>query len=235
MSSRLDAWLDIQGSIYEGDPMTFDLNPAAPNSSFDSNCDLTFDDIQTLRLDLIAITPESLHIQQRDSAEMKTELGTCIGATVPDQWPPEHWEPHVFEFLLKQFAATPELIGWTRYLVLRHPENEGGSRTLIGTCGSWLPNPETGEAEIGYGVLHGWQRQGYAAEAVRAMLPWLQTRRTIHAFVAQTFPDLYGSIRVLEKCGFEPAGKGYEEGAILFRKLVTSLQAGARPPLHSRP
>ena len=147
---------------------------------------------------------------------MRAELGAILHAEVPDAWPHENWEPHVFEYLLNLIAADPEAIGWCRYLMLRHPD--GSERTLIGSFGSGFPKPETGEAEIGYGILPQWQRQGFAVEAVEAMLPWMQTRREIRAFVAQTFPHLYGSIRVLEKCGFQPAGAGFEEGTILFRR-----------------
>jgi [ribosomal protein S5]-alanine N-acetyltransferase len=195
-----------------------DLTPVSANHSPGSNANPVFEDIRTLRLDLIAITPQSVLVQQHNSVTMKAELGAVIGTAVPEEWPPENWEPHVFDFLLEHFAETPELIGWTRYLAVRHSEGDEFRRTLIGTCGSWFPKPETGEAEIGYSVLPGWQRQGFAAEAVIAMLPWLLTRRKIDAFVAQTFPYLYGSIRVLEKCGFESAGVGFEEGTILFRK-----------------
>ena len=173
-----------------------------------------FEDIATPRLDLVAVTPQSLLIQQKDSPTMRIELGRSIGAKVPDEWPHENWEPHVFEYLLRLFAETPEAIGWCRYLVLRH---ETG-RTLIGSFGSGLPKPDTGEAEIGYGILPAWQRQGFAPEAVVAMLPWLQSRRQIRAFVAQTFPHLRGSIRVLEKSGFRHVGDGFEEGTILFRR-----------------
>ncbi|HEX4321663.1 MAG TPA: GNAT family protein [Acidobacteriaceae bacterium] len=194
-------------------PQDVTRNPAIPSTPI-------FEDILTPRLDLIAVTPESLHIQQKDgcqiSDQMRAELGASIGATVPSEWPHEHWEPHVFEYLLNLFAESPEAIGWCRYLALR--DSSSGTRTLIGSFGSGLPKPETGEAEIGYGILPSWQRQGFAPEAVAAMLPWLQTRREIRAFVAQTFPDLRGSIRVLEKCGFEPAGPGFEEGTILFRR-----------------
>jgi RimJ/RimL family protein N-acetyltransferase len=178
-----------------------------------------FQDISTARLDLVAVTPESLHIQQQNSPEMRIELGALLGAEVPGEWPHENWEPHVFEYLLNLFASDPEAVGWCRYIVLRH---ETG-RTLIGSFGSGFPKPETGEAEIGYGILPSWQRQGYAPEAVMAMLPWFTAQREIRAFVAQTFPDLRGSIRVLEKCGFEPAGAGFEEGAILFRRDAASL------------
>jgi RimJ/RimL family protein N-acetyltransferase len=176
--------------------------------------DLMIPEIQTARLDLVAITPQSLLIQQQYGLNMRAELGAAIGAAVPDEWPPENWEPHVFEYLLKLFSESPEAVGWCRYVTLRQAEG----RMLIGTFGCGFPKQETGEAEIGYGILPGWQRQGYAPEAVTAMLPWLQTRREIRAFVAQTFPHLRGSIRVLEKSGFQHAGAGFEEGTILFRR-----------------
>ena len=64
---------------------------------------------------------------------------------------------------------------------------------------------------------------------MEALLPWLQTRRQITAFVAQTFPNLYGSIRVLQKLGFTPSGAGYEEGAILFRKECETILVSENP------
>lgn len=182
-----------------------------------------FEDIQTARLSLIPVTPESLLIQQQNDAAMKAKLGACLNAIVPEEWPPEHWEPHVLDYLLNLYAVSPEAVGWCRYVVLHN----AAGRTLIGTFGSGLPKDETGEAEIGYGILPNWQRQGFAPEAVTAMLPWLAAQREIRAFVAQTFPHLRGSIRVLEKCGFEPAGDGFEEGAILFRKVCASVSGNS--------
>jgi ribosomal-protein-alanine N-acetyltransferase len=174
-----------------------------------------FNDIQTPRLDLVPVTPRSLQIQAAASATMRAKLGALLHARVPQEWPHENWEPHVYEYLLNLIAEHPEAVGWCRYLILR---DDHGVRTVIGTFGSGFPRPETSEAEIGYGLLRAYQRQGFAAEAVIAMLPWLQTQRKIRAFVAQTFPHLRGSIRVLEKTGFQPAGFGYEEGTVLFRR-----------------
>jgi ribosomal-protein-alanine N-acetyltransferase len=175
-----------------------------------------FEDLVAPRLDLIPVTVESLLCQRAGGEEMRAKLAAILNAAVPDAWPHENWEPHVFDYLLNLIEADAEAIGWCRYLVLRDESSYG--RTLIGSFGSGFPKPETGEAEIGYGLLPEWQRQGLAVEAVEAMLPWLRTRREIRAFVAQTFPHLRGSIRVLEKSGFFPAGAGFEEGTILFRK-----------------
>src|SRR5450755_4013055 len=58
-------------------------------------------DIATPRLALIAITPACMLSEQ--SADGR--LGPIADARVPVEWPPEHWEPHVFELLLTRFAA----------------------------------------------------------------------------------------------------------------------------------
>jgi len=204
--------------VSESEPMTHNSTSSqllSPQAS-------VFEDVKTLRLDLVPVTAESLHCQLRNSPQMRAELGAILHAEVPDGWPHENWEPHVYDYLLNLIAQDAEATGWCRYLMLRHADDSKRTRerTLIGSFGCGFPKPGTGEAEIGYGIVPAWQRQGFAVEAVEAMLPWLQTRRKIRAFVAQTFPHLRGSIRVLEKCGFEPAGLGFEEGAILFRKTL---------------
>jgi RimJ/RimL family protein N-acetyltransferase len=176
-----------------------------------------FDDVCSARLDMVAMSPASLHCQAENALDMHSKLGAILRCSVPDSWPPENWEPHVYEYLLNLMATDAEASGWCRYILLRDVD---GARTLIGTFGAGLPKAETGEAEIGYGLLPEYQRQGYAAEAVMAMLPWLLSRRPVKAFVAQTFPHLYGSIRVMEKCGMVYAGPGFEEGTILYRKAV---------------
>ncbi|MFC5864732.1 GNAT family N-acetyltransferase [Acidicapsa dinghuensis] len=177
------------------------------------------DVIRSERMDLVPVTRESLLCQMDEGPHARKELSAVLDASVPEEWPPEHWEPHVVDYLLKLIAEHPDAVGWCRYLLLRR----GTGRVLIGTFGCTFPKPETGEAELGYGVLPSWQRQGFAAEAVMAMMPWLRMQRAIHAFVAQTFPSLYGSVRVLEKCGFVSAGAGEEPGAILFRKTINNI------------
>ena len=176
-------------------------------------------EVQTPRLDLIPVTAASLQCQVGFSAGMYAEMGRLLHAEIPVAWPPEHWEPHVLDYLLNLFAEHPESVGWCRYLLLRQPDR----RILIGSFGCALPKQESGEAELGYGLLPAWQRQGFAAEAVQAMMPWLAAQQPIRAFVAQTYPELRGSVRVLEKCGFHLAGSGFEEGTVLYRCFMPEV------------
>ena len=69
-----------------------------------------------------------------------------------------------------------------------------------------------GVAEIGYGILEKHQCQGYATEAVKAVLTWAFQDPTVTAIEAETDAENMSSKRVLEKCGFVPNGIIGEEG-----------------------
>jgi RimJ/RimL family protein N-acetyltransferase len=160
-------------------------------------------DLRTQRLTLIAITQASLRLSNSD-------LSLHLAAEVPDIWPPEHWEPHVFDFFDKHYLEAPHTIAWNRYVVVHSP-----TPVVIGTIGGF---PKTGaEAEIGYSLLEPWQRQGLATEALIAVLKEIFGDSRVHSICAQTFPHLLPSVRVLQKCGFQHVGSGEEEGSVLYR------------------
>ena len=187
-------------------------------------------DIRTPRLDLIAITLPLLRCEIVGGADFAASFGPLAGAEIPPQWPPQDWEPHVLDFVLHQLTAQPETLGWTRFVALRNPET--GTRTLIGTVGAIPPgtamaHSAPGEIEVGYGILPASQCRGFATEALAGMMDWVRSRVEVSAFVAQTFPHLQASMRVLEKSGFERAGDGFEAGTILFRLDWHRSRAGS--------
>lgn len=176
---------------------------------------MTFDlveDIETPRLALIAITIGSV-----DSEEAgRGEFASAVRARVPETWPPEHWERQVLQFLRDRFASDPEDVGWHRYIAVRE---DGGARTLIGTVGGFRRATKPDECEVGYSVLAEYRELGYATEAAQAFIRWALSHASIEDIVAQTFPNLPASIRVMEKCGMTFVGAGYEEGTILYRRV----------------
>ena len=120
--------------------------------------------------------------------------------------------------------AYSEMLGYS----LKHPDQwewfamwmiELKDGTHIGDfCFKGLePN---GVAEIGYGILEEYQGQGYATEAVRAVVDWAFHHPDVTVIEAETTSDNTSSKRVLEKCGFIANGKIGEEGPryILNRK-----------------
>jgi len=165
---------------------------------------MTFPDILTPRLRLVAIVPALLRVEGE-------ALAQAVSAEIPPTWPPEHWEPHVFDFLDALYERAPFSMAWTRYVVTR-----AEPATLIGTLGGF-PRTET-EAEVGYSILPPWQRQGLATEGLRALMDEIRKRESVETFTAQTYPHLVASVRVLEKCGFAPAGAGDEQGTVRYSR-----------------
>ncbi|WP_295068412.1 GNAT family N-acetyltransferase [Ruminococcus sp.] len=70
-----------------------------------------------------------------------------------------------------------------------------------------------GIAEIGYGISEAYQNNGYATEAVKAVLEWAFAHLEVTAIEAEIDSDNTASKRVLEKYGFALNGVIGEEGA----------------------
>lgn len=174
-------------------------------------------DILTPRLRLVPITIERMRADPANSHRIahsghfpdSAGFAELLDAHVPPSWPPEHWEPHVFDFFEKQYAEHPHTLGWNRYVILR------SESLLIGTLGAY-PRSEA-EAEIGYSILTPWQRMGLATEATLAHIAYLFETTSLQTLIAHTFPNLTPSIRVMEKCGFQPDGPGDETGTVRYR------------------
>ena len=71
---------------------------------------------------------------------------------------------------------------------------------------------DMGAVEIGYGLNNLYWGQGYATEAVRAMIEWVKSQDEVNKIEAESETDNIASIRVLEKSGFELNGVQGEEG-----------------------
>ena len=169
--------------------------------------------IATPRLQLVAITPESLTSEQNSDGR----LGDILHCRVTSEWPHADWEPHVLQLLQQRFAEDPTDIGWHRYILLRSIDNQ--PPTLIGSVGGFRWPGDTHAAEVGYAILPEFRLHGYALEAAKAMIHWIEATGSANRIFAHTFPHLTGSIRILEHCGFTLEGPGKEENTIRYRKL----------------
>lgn len=97
---------------------------------------------------------------------------------------------------------------WQWYAIWMIELNDG---THIGElCFKGLDS--NGIAEIGYGISEKYLNNGYATEAVKAVLEWAFNNPNITAIEAETDSENVASKRVLEKCGFILNGKIGKEG-----------------------
>ncbi len=167
--------------------------------------------IRLARLDLVPSTAEQLAAELDGAAR----LATVLGVGVPAEWPPELYDRDAIEFARVVAEYTPpEDAHWlSYYFVLR--EDDGRGPAVVGVGGFKGP-PEGGEVEIGYSVLAAYRRRGLASEAVAGLLRRAFADGRVERVAAETFPELAGSIGVLEHCGFRLLGPGIDEGALRY-------------------
>ncbi len=85
--------------------------------------------------------------------------------------------------------------------------------------------PVNGSVEISYGINEPYRNQGYATEAVKAMLAWAFSQQGVYFVTAETEKGNPASIQVLKKNGFVPAGEGTEGLLWEIEKPATSWMA----------
>ena len=93
-------------------------------------------------------------------------------------------------------------------MVLTEPD---GARRVIGTIGFHGPPDERRRLEIGYSVQPAYRRQGFAREAVRAMLDWAASEHGIHRFIASISPTNEASLALTRGFGFVQTGEQMDE------------------------
>ena len=170
--------------------------------------------IATGRLELIPGAPEIFRARVDDRDALSRFLG---GARVPGEWPPELYDQDAVDWTAKYLDDNPEAEGWAVwFIVLRPAEAEGGERTAIGCCGFKGKPLADGTCEIGYGLLAQFRQSGYASEAARALIGRAFSHPGVTRVIAETYPELVASIRVMEKNGLRFAGDGSEERVIRY-------------------
>ena len=73
---------------------------------------------------------------------------------------------------------------------------------VVGDCGWYGPPGAAGEVEIGYGMSPAFRGNGYATEAVRALLGWIVGYGGVRRVVAETEVTNTPSRRLLERLAF---------------------------------
>jgi ribosomal-protein-alanine N-acetyltransferase len=166
--------------------------------------------IETDRLELLPATPSLL----RDALNGPEALAHGLGAVVPASWPPEYLDAAAFDFTLTRLSENPTDAGWWMYFVVLRAGAQ--PRTLIGSGGYKGPADREGTVEVGYGIVADRRLQGYATEAARGLIAHAFAQPEVNRVIAETLPELLGSIAVLGKCGLRFCGEGSEPGVIRF-------------------
>ncbi len=129
-----------------------------------------------------------------------------LQAHLPDDWS----TPDLRDYLplyARQLAADPTLLGWGIWLMVKQ-----SGPTVIGDAGFKGQPDADGTIEIGYSVFPAYRRQGYAWEAVRALVDWAFAQRGVMHISAECETGNVASIRILEKLGMRCQG---QDGSLL--------------------
>ena len=103
-------------------------------------------------------------------------------------------------YLLTGPIASYERFGFGLYLIFLKATGDA-----VGMCGL-LKRDTLPDVDVGFALLPGHWRQGYAAEAASAVLDYGRTRLGLKRIVAITSPDNVASIALLEKIGLKVEG-----------------------------
>lgn len=97
---------------------------------------------------------------------------------------------------------------WRNWIIRREPD-----RAAVGYVQATVTGGGT-RAEIAWVVGLSWQRQGFAAEAARALVAWLDARG-VTVIQARIHPDHTASAAVARRAGLAPTGRT-DEGEQLW-------------------
>ncbi|MGI9106283.1 MAG: GNAT family N-acetyltransferase [Pyrinomonadaceae bacterium] len=178
--------------------------------------------LTTKRLELIAGTTELFRARVDD----REVLSRALGARVPENWPPPLIDQDAMNYLAKYLEEQPEAGGWTFYFIVLPAGDAPAERTAIGGIGFKGQPTADGTVEIGYSMLPEYQRAGYATEAAGALLRRAFSQPQVARVIAETYPELLPSIRVLEKNNFRFIGDGSEERVIRFAITRAEYETG---------
>lgn len=176
--------------------------------------------IITPRMHLIPATLELLNAELHGSAS----LSAFIGAYVPANWPPEHYDEKAVRWTLEQLSRpNADTRWWTHYFVLQ--SKTSAPDVVIGVGGYTGPPTPAGAVEIGYSILPTYQRHGYASEAAAGLVKnaFLKGARVVAAHTLTGDPASGG---VLLNNGFRLVGAGLEDNTSRY-ELSKAEWAGA--------
>jgi len=171
---------------------------------------LFFQEIETVRLRLVAGTPTLAQAALED----RDRFAALLGASLDPDWP----TPIIggaLTYFADTLASHPELTGWLIWYIIRKADPAGGR--VIGSTGFNGRPDESGSVRVGFSIVSSLRNQGYATEAARAAMDWAFAHGAQRCY-SQTYPENVSAIRVMKNCGMTFAGE-QDEGVVVYEKL----------------
>jgi RimJ/RimL family protein N-acetyltransferase len=177
--------------------------------------------IHTTRLELVAATP---HVARSEAAAARGWYAP-LDVVPPPAWPPPGNDRASQSWLAGRIARDADRPGWWLWYVLRRPDAHLGRRELIGNAGFKGVPDDRGTVELGYALLPRWHGRGYGTELAGALVTWAFAHAGVARIMAETYPELIASVRVLEKTGFQATCRGAGTDTLRFELRRSAFEA----------
>jgi RimJ/RimL family protein N-acetyltransferase len=149
-------------------------------------------------------------------------LSVALAAAVPRDWPPDFYDDDDLR-RMRALLADAANQGWALYyLIQRTP-----TRTLFGIAGFSGPPSADRSVEIGYSLMPSHHGHGFATEAVGELLRFAFADPSVKRVIAETYPHLPASIRVLIRTGFRLADDVGRGGGLRYALERSAYTAAA--------
>ncbi len=148
--------------------------------------------LETERLMLMPLQSHQLALALEDYAKMQEDLGLSVTNTVLD----EEMEYAMGVRLRKVLEDVENYLWLTNWAIIHKEKKQIIGFIILKGC----PN-EFGEVIVGYMIEESHQREGYAFEALKALIQWIFQNPQALSVIADTEKTNISSHKLLEKLG----------------------------------
>ncbi len=151
--------------------------------------------IEKLVTDRLILIPYNYEICKNFIANNFSDLEK-LGLKKGNGWPDVDVRdtlPRILNNLLKVESPT----GFESWMIIKNQSLE-----IIGDAGFKGFNVENENIDIGYGIIESERRNGYAREAIKALLSWAFTNSFLKEITASCLIDNISSINILKQLNF---------------------------------
>jgi RimJ/RimL family protein N-acetyltransferase len=153
---------------------------------------------------MIALKTDRLQLRPFQESDLPTFAAYRSDPEVAryQSWTPPYSLDQAVAFLEGMKCAQPGTPGTWYQLAVELHSHPG----IIGDCAFQVLPHDARQAQIGYTFSRSFQKQGYATEAVRALLDFLFAEYRLHRVTATCDADNVASARLLERIGMRREG-----------------------------
>ena len=152
--------------------------------------------VHTARLELTPLEADAIQALLDGDAQ---QLKSLTGATFPDPVGPPPYMAESLPVVRDRLRRLPGEVPWWNWIVVRQESAEAVGSVAFGG----MPELD-GSVLIGYAMYPGYEGQGYATEAVRAMVAWAFAQPGVRTVRALAPVWNTPAVHVAEKVGMRP-------------------------------